>query len=110
MSEAIKFDPNEWTMGDLETFEDMTGLTLEEAFRPSNIKDASGEVEKDNRGRPVKGMRMSAKTMLAIVFIQKRAEDPEFTLDDARKVKFSELVLAGGDDADPEANDAASND
>lgn len=105
----IVFDPDEWSFGDLETFEELTGLTLEEAFRATPVRDANGDVEKDNRGRPVKGLRLGAKTMLAIVFIAKRQEDPEFTLEDARKVKFGELVMAGGDEA-PEDDSAASND
>lgn len=103
---ALKFNPDGWTLGDLEDFESITGLSLEEAFRAAAVKDGSGQVEKDNRGRPVKAVKMTAKTMMAIVLIEKRHDDETFTLDDAKKFKVSELVIASGDEPDPKGKPA----
>lgn len=96
MAEQLQFDPDAWTLGDMETFEELTGLTIGEAFTEAAVKDSAGQVEVDNRGRPVKRVRMSAKVMVAVVFIEKRRGDNTFTLDEARAVKISEFVLTGG--------------
>ena len=108
--ETITFDTDQWDFADLEDFEEITGLSLDEAFSPTPLRDARGEVIRDPKNRPVKGLRLNAKTMLAIVFIEKRKQNPEFTLDDARRVKFTEFSLDGGPATPPESDAAATSD
>lgn len=106
MSEQLQFDPDAWTLGDMESFEDLTGLTIQEAFTEATVKNSASEPELDNRGRPVKRIRMSAKVMVAVVFIEKRRQDGAFTLDQARETKISEFVLTSGEQ-DPKDSPAA---
>lgn len=65
------------TIGDLEEIEDVVGETSDSIFK----------------GTP------SAKALKAIVYVICRRENPEFTLEDAAKVKVSDL--SGGKVADP---------
>lgn len=101
MSDPIKFDPNEWTLGDMDDFETVVGKPLSEVFKAKNVIGDDGQPEKDKRGRPVKEVTLDAKSIIAIVWLEKRRTNPEFTLEDARKVKFTALEMAG--DEDPEA-------
>lgn len=95
--EVIAWNPDDWTFGDLEDFEQITGLTLEEALRPAPARDGSGEIIKnpDDKNRPVQALRLSAKMLVAIVFIEKRHANPDYTLDDAKREKVGSLSLAG---------------
>jgi len=77
MTETIRFDIDELTLGEMADIEDYTGHRLGEMF-PQN-----GSV------------KLSGKELIAIVWIVKRRENPAFTLDDAKKLKFGELVLTG---------------
>lgn len=97
--EVIAFNPDDFTVGDLEDFEDIVGVPFDEAFKEVATKDEDGKVIRDEKGRPVKTVKMGAKTLKALVYLTKRAENPDFTLEDARKVKVSELVM--GTEVDP---------
>lgn len=99
---TLNFDPNDLTIGDLEDFEDLTGSTFEEAFKAVPVRDDEGNIEKDSKGKPVKAMKVAAKTLKALVFIIYRKDDPDFTVEMARNVKITALNMTGGDDADPE--------
>ena len=76
VTEPLRLDENELTIGDLEDFESITGQTFE-SLRPG--KDGS--------------VAMDAKMLKALVFIVKRRADPAFTLDDARDVRVTELEV-----------------
>lgn len=79
------------TIGDLEDFEEVTGVPLFDALSPQVVTDTSGNVVRDDKGRPVREMRISAKTMKALVWIVSRRTNPGFSLDDARNVAVTEL-------------------
>lgn len=108
-TEVVHWDPDEWTFEDLETFEEVTGLTLDEALRPGSFRDGNGHLVKDSKGRPVKSLRLSAKTLMAITLIEKRKLDPDYTLAQAKKEKFESLSLESEKpdpkDSEPESND-----
>lgn len=101
----ITFDPDEWTLGDLDDFESIAGVTLDEALTPTTVRGPRGDVEKNERGKPIKAVRMSAKVMLAIVYISLRKDDPALTIEAAKQIKVGALVM-GGDDS-PEEQSAA---
>jgi hypothetical protein len=42
--------------------------------------------------------QITTKALKALIWITQRIEKPEFTLDDARRVRVSELELVGVDD------------
>lgn len=66
------------TLGDLEAIERETGKTLGELFPGGNP---------------------TAVGMVALVWATNRASNPDYTFDDARKVKFSDFTV--DDDPDP---------
>jgi hypothetical protein len=94
--EHVSFQPDKWLMEDLEAFEEVTGIAFDEAISPAPLLDHRGQPLRDERGRPINGLKMSAKTMTAIVWIEKRHVDPSFTIEQARKVRATALVLEGG--------------
>lgn len=98
----IRFDEDELTLGDLEDFEDATGQALFDAIKPVVVRDDEGNVVTDERGRPEKAVKISAKAMKALVWIVLRAERPGFTLDDARAIKVTALEMV--DNSESEGN------
>lgn len=78
----LRFSIDDITVGDMEDIEEISGEPFEEVLE----KLASGGSS---------GKRMvSLKVIKAIVFVVKRHEDPDFTVEQTRTVKFSELELA----------------
>lgn len=67
----INLDPNDLTLGEAETFEELTGLLVTD-LRP--------------------GASIPSRALTAIVFIVKRRDDPDFTLEDARAIRFREIT------------------
>lgn len=87
MTDQKQFELNvdDLTVGDLETIEELTGLEFDEA---------------------IKGIEaLRPKCVLAFVYCIGRQADPEFTLDDARRVKLS--AIAHEDAEDPAAEEGA---
>ena len=68
---SITIDVNDLELGEVEFLEDESGLSLYE------LQDGN----------------MTSKAVIAIVCLVKRREDPNYTMDDARKVKLSELEV-----------------
>lgn len=88
----IALDPNALSFGDLEDFETATGEGLMETF---------GKVGEDGN---LQGLKI--KTMVALVWVCGRQENPDFTLDDARKVRLNDLEIdVVGEAADPTPGD-----
>jgi hypothetical protein len=87
-SKPLRFSVNDITVGDMEDIEEITGESFEDV------------IEKLSAGGDK--LRVPLKVIKAIVFVVKRQSDPDFTLDQARRVKFSELELElEGAPADP---------
>ena len=104
---TINFDEDDLTLGDMEDFETVVGQTLLEAIRPHPVMGADGRPERDEDGRPISEVNVTAKALKALVWITLRRDNPEFTLDDARNIKVGALNL-GGDVEDAEGNDTPS--
>ena len=68
MSETISFDLSTMTLGEVEVFEDLTGVPFDEAFQP---------------GKP------KAKAMRALAVINKRRTDPDYTWEQAGELIMS---------------------
>ena len=66
----VVIDVNDLTLGEVEEIENLTGLTV------GDFGD---------------GTKMSAKLVTAFVYISKRRTDPDFTIEDARKIKLGEF-------------------
>ena len=87
--EAVKIvlDAEALTLGDLEDFEDFVGQDLF-AVIPTTEEQAAE-------------FKPSAKVLTGIVWIVKRAENPDFTIEDARHTKIADLDLKFGEEPDP---------
>ena len=103
----VRFNEDNLSIGDLEDFEDAAGVPLFTALKPVPIRDAEGNVEKDEKGRPVSEVNLSAKALKALVWIVLRDERPGFSLEDARNIKVTALELVESEDATDSGNDEA---
>ena len=84
-------DLNDMTVEEAETLEAYTGMTLREyqkemdKYRPTGDEEADAEVVPDP----------PMKLLTPFIWIAGRAENPNFTIDEARKVKMTDLEGAG---------------
>lgn len=77
-SPVLAVNLNDLTIGDLEDFEDIVGVSFEDAQA---------------------GSFRSVKAIKALVFLTMRRDNPAFTIEDARAFKITALNL--GDEVDP---------
>jgi hypothetical protein len=68
--QTITFDPNAYTIGEMEEFEDLTGHSIAKLY-------TTGEM-------PLRALR-------ALLYINRRRTDPAVTFDGLKDVKLSEL-------------------
>lgn len=94
---ALRVDPDVLTIGDLEDFEDIVGKPLYDVLQPKPVYE-NGKKVLDEKGRPELQTQISTKALKALIFITQRIEKPDFTLDDARRVRVSALELVGAED------------
>ena len=99
---ALSLNPEDLSLGDLEDFETITGQSLQDALAAKPVIDPeTGEQAKDEKGRPLREAQLSITVIKALVYLTKRRENPDFKLEDARKVKITELNFT---EADEEGN------
>lgn len=80
-AKPLRFSVDHITVGDMEDLEEITGTPFGE------LLDLLGKAESGGT------MSIPIKVLKALVFIIYRQDNPDFTLDDARKVKVTELEL-----------------
>lgn len=101
----LVFDENRLTIGDMEDFETATGVELTEALKPVALTDGDGNPVRDEKtGRPEMAVKVTAKTLKGLVWIANRHENPDFSLDDARNTRVTDLEIIRADDEDGEAD------
>lgn len=99
---TLKIDENDFTIGDLEDFEAVAGVSFLDALSPTPLKDADGNPIFDEKGRPQSTVKFSPSALKALVWITKRREDPAFSVEDARNVRVAGLeVTSIGGESDP---------
>lgn len=88
MPEKLSVSIDDLTLGEAEFFETETGISLEdmENFR-------LGDSKKD-----AKKPALPIKALTTLVCIAKRRSDPDFTMEQARNLKVSELDLEDPDE------------
>lgn len=97
---ALNLNPEDLSLGDLEDFENITGMQLQDALAAKPVIDPeTGKQKKDAKGRPLREAQLSITVIKALVFLTKRREDPAFTIEDARNVKVTELNFTEADEA-----------
>lgn len=94
---VLTLDPDDLTLGEMEEFEDLAGRPLSKMMQGDVVLDEDGTPRRDARGKVLRELDPRVKDIIALVFLAKRRADPDFTLDDARKVKVSELQLGNSD-------------
>lgn len=82
MPEKISVSINDLSLGEAEFFEEATGIPLE---------DVTEKYRVDDNPKDKKKPALPIKALTALVCIAKRREDSEFTMEQARSLKISEL-------------------
>lgn len=106
----IDINPDNLTIGDLEDFEQVTGKAFDKVLAGEIQRDDEGNILRDEKGRPVTAVHLNATALKALVWISQRASNPEFSLEDARNVKVTELNLDVPADEDEGKGESATND
>jgi hypothetical protein len=90
----IQINMDELTFGELELFEDVTGLVMSEAIKTVFVRDAKGNKvadPDDPKGRPLTETQMSVKAMMGMVYLSMRRDNPEITFGEIRSLKLSDI-------------------
>lgn len=107
---SLRVDPDTLTIGDLEDFEEGVGKSLDEAIAPVPVLDPlTGDKVLDEKGRPEMTVKLSMKALAHLVWIVQRADNPAFTIADARKTRIASLEIVD-DSADAEKDDSGNDD
>lgn len=96
MSDKTKISMNmdDLTFGELELFEDVTGLVMSDAIKTEFVRDSKGNKvpdPDDPKGRPLQETKMSAKAMMGMVYLSLHRDDPEVTWETVRTLKLSDV-------------------
>lgn len=105
MGEKIKvsMDMDAMTFGELELFEDVTGLVMSDAVRSDIVRDKDGRPlpdPDDPKGRPLREMKMGVKAMMGMVFLAMRRDNPEVSFQDVREMKMADIDFDVSEKAD----------
>lgn len=84
VAKEVQFDINELTLAEVEELEDLLDCPIDKAFSANGKK---------------------AKALRAIVWLQSRRTNPDFTWDEAGQVKMTEVNLGEPDAGSEEGND-----
>lgn len=90
----VSMDMDEMTFGELELFEDVTGLVMSDAVRSDIVRDKDGRAlpdPDDPKGRPLREMKMGVKAMMGMVFLAMRRDNPDVSFEDVRKMKMADI-------------------
>jgi hypothetical protein len=96
MSDKKKVSVNmdELTFGELEEFEDVTGMVMSDAVRTEFVRDKNGNKvpdPDDPKGRPLQETKMGVKAMMGLVFLALRRDDPSITWEKVKGMKLSDI-------------------
>jgi len=80
----ITFDVESMSLGEVEQFEEISGVDITH----------------------LDGGALSVKAMIALVYISEHRQNPEYTIDDARRVKIMDLQVDTPDPTSPETADS----
>lgn len=104
---TLRIDENEFTIGDLEDFEDVAGVSFMDALKPVPVLDDEGKPVFDEKGRRETTVNFSPTSLKALVWITKRREVPGFSVEDARNVRVAAMeIVPLGAELDPKDQDA----
>ena len=93
----INLSEDSLTIGDLEEFEDITGVSFDEGMKPVHLTDDSGNLMYDDKGRPTMGVKPSMKMVIALAYISAKKSNPNVTLDDIRNTSVKDFAFTGAE-------------
>jgi len=96
---VLAINPEDLTLGEMEEFEELSGRPLAKMLQGDIVKGEDGRPMLGKDGKPLREIDPRVKDMIALVFLAKRRENPDFTIEDARGIKVSELQIG---DVDPQ--------
>lgn len=104
----LVINEDDFTIGDLEDFEDITGRTFEDVLAGEFARDEDGNKKFDEKGRPLREVKMTAKVIKALIYITQRRINKAFTIEDARNVRLASITWADDNEvADPKEESAS---
>lgn len=87
--EVINLNPSELTIEEMEDFEEAAGMSWSAAFKTVKVADPESKT----------GFReevdFPAKALRAVVWVLKRKDNPDFTLEEAGKTRVAALKITG---------------
>lgn len=99
----IRIDLDTMSLGDLEAFEDATGLTVDDVFGREFVLDETGRKvpdPDDEKGRPLtKPKKLGIRAMIGLIYVVLKREDPTMTPAKVRALGLDEFEIE--DDEDP---------
>ncbi|MFE4355105.1 hypothetical protein [Kitasatospora sp. NPDC056800] len=75
-------------------FKDKTGISVQDAFKPVPVLDDDGQAVKDDKGRPVRRTDLDPLSLVTLVWLIGRKNDPDFTFEAALDVPAVELEVS----------------
>ena len=90
----ISINMDDLTFGELELFEDVTGLVMSDAIKTEFVRDNKGNKipdPDDPKGRPLTETKMGVRAMMGMVFLSMRRDDADVTWEQVRTMKLSEV-------------------
>ena len=99
----IKIDQDAMTLGDLEEFEELTGMSFSESVKRVKVIDPDTgkqmvDPDPKAKGAGLWNTEMSTKGLMAIIYITLKKDDPELTFADVKNMRLADLDLGGDED------------
>lgn len=90
-----KLDMDDLTFADMEDFENATGVSMSDAVKTEIVRDPITKKPvpdpKDEKGRPLRAVKMSARAMNGMLWLALRKDNPALTFEEVRRMKMSEV-------------------
>jgi hypothetical protein len=110
MTVKVSMNMDDLTFGEMELFEEVTGLIMSDAIKTEIVRDPKTGMPlpdpDDPKGRPLKETKMGVKAMMGMVYIAMRRDNPDVTFEDVRTLKLSEVDMDLREDADEQEGKA----
>lgn len=109
----ISINMDDLTFGELEKFEEVTGLVMSDAIKTEFVRDSKGNKvadPDDPKGRPLTETKMGVKAIMGMIYLSMLRDNPEVTWADIQKSKLSdidfELMAEGKDEETPTSEES----
>lgn len=90
----ISMNMDDLTFGELETFEEVTGLVMSDAIKTEFVRDKDGRRvadPDDPKGRPLTETKMGVRAMMGLIYLSLRRDNPDITWDEVKKMRLSDV-------------------